>query len=127
MHEFIKSPDHVIALTFSGKITGEDLDATMDRVDAALAEHDKVHFFVETKGIDGMELTALPHHFGRAFPLIAKTSRFGRVAVVADQSWMRVASRLESAMLPGVSYRVYEPAERDEALHWALGEKVAST
>jgi hypothetical protein len=125
MHEFIPSPDDVIALTISGTITGEDLDAIMDRTEAVMAKHDKVHVFVETRGVGGMQLSALPHHMSRAFPLFGKLGRFGRVAVVADQAWMRVGTRLESAMLPNVSYRVYQPEERAEALAWALGEKVA--
>ena len=40
-----------------------------------------------------MELAALPHHFNRTFPLFGKLSRFGRVAVVADQAWVRVTTR----------------------------------
>lgn len=128
MHEFIDSPDDVIALTVSGKVTEKDLDPIMDRVDAAMAAHDKVHVFVETRGIDGMELTALPHYFGRAFPMfIGRLNKFGRVAVVADQPWVRVASRLESAMLPNISYRVFQPEERAEALAWALGKQGAQS
>jgi len=68
----------------------------------------------------------MPHHMGRALPLFGKLGRFGRVAVVADQAWMRAATRFESAVLPNVSYRVFEPGERDEALAWARGENVAA-
>jgi hypothetical protein len=123
MHKFLKSPDDVIAIEMTGTITGEDLDAVMDRLDSLMAKHDKVHFFVETRGIDGLQISAMPHHMGRALPLFGKLGRFGRVAVVADQAWMRGASRFESAILPGVSYRVYEPKEREEALSWALGKE----
>lgn len=126
MHKFIKSPDDVLALKISGTITGEDLDAIMDRTDAIMARHDKIHVFVETHQIEGMQLSALPHHMGRAFPLFGKLSRFGRVAVVADQAWMRFGTRLESAMLPNISYRVYDPEEREEALEWALGKELAT-
>ena len=48
----------------------------------------------------------MPHHFSRSFPLFGKLDRFGRVAVVADQAWVRVLTRFESAVLPYVSYRV---------------------
>ena len=126
MHEFLKSPDDVLALKMSGTITGEDLDAIMDRTDAIMGSHDKVHIFLETEGVHGMQVSALPHHFSRAFPLFGKLDRFGRVAVVADQAWMRVATRLESAVLPNIRYRVYQPEERVEALAWALGEPVAA-
>ena len=45
----------------------------------------------------------------------------GRVAVVADQTWIRASTRLESALLPNISYRVYMPEERAEALAWVTG------
>jgi hypothetical protein len=127
MHEFLKSPDDVLALEISGTITGEDLDAIMDRTEAMMAKHDKIHVFVETRGVSGMNLSALPHHVGRAFPLFGKLDRFGRVAVVADQAWMRVGTRLESAMLPNISYRVCKPEERDDALGWVTGKEALAS
>jgi hypothetical protein len=51
-------------------------------------------------------------------PLFGKLSRFGRVAVVAHQAWVRWGTRLESALLPFISYRTFEPEERDAALAW---------
>ena len=126
MHKFLKSPDDVLAVKISGTITGEDLDAIMDRTDSIMAKHDKLHVYVETHDVTGMNLSALPHHMGRAFPLFGKLNRFGRVAVVSDQAWMRVGTRLESAMLPNISYRVCKPEERDDALAWALGRETVA-
>ncbi|MBB5705566.1 STAS/SEC14 domain-containing protein [Sphingopyxis panaciterrulae] len=115
MLDMIDSADDVIALKISDKISGRELDAIMDRLDAAMARHDKVHVFVETRSIDGIEIAGLASYVARALPLFGKLGRFGRVAVVADQGWIRAATKVESAMLPHVSYRVFEPGERDEA------------
>lgn len=122
MHEFIDSSDDVIALQVSQKITGNDLQAIMDRLDDVMARHDKVHVFVETQSIDGIEVSSLPSYMARAMPLFGKLSSFGRVAVVADQAWVRVGTRLESALLPNIRYRTYMPEERDEALAWVIGD-----
>ncbi|AMK20571.1 MULTISPECIES: SpoIIAA family protein [Sphingomonadales] len=126
MHEFIDSSDDVLALAVSGKITGSDLDAIMTRLDSAMARHEKVHMFVETRTIDGIELSGLPAYTARAMPLFGKLNRFGRVAIVADQAWIRLASRLESAILPFISYRVFEPDQRAEALAWVDPAKTQS-
>ena len=126
MHKFIKSPDDVLAITYTGQITGKDMDAAVDRLEKMLAKPGKIHFFIEIRNLEGIELSAMPHHIGRSFPLFGKLDRFGRVAVVADQAWMRVLTRLESAMLPHVHYRVYEPEEREEALDWALGKELVT-
>jgi hypothetical protein len=125
MLTFIDSAGDVLALEISGKITGADLDAVMDVLDSAMAHHDKVHVFVETKAIGGLELTSLPGYMARALPLFGKLGKFGRVAVVADQAWIRAGTRLESAMLPNMTYRVYMPEERDEALAWVKGPPAA--
>jgi len=121
MLELLDTPDDVLAVKIAHKITGEDLDAVMDRLDAAMGRHDKVHVFVETQQIDGIELSGLPSYMSRALPLFGKLNRFGRVAVVADQAWIRAGTRMESALLPNISYRTYMPDERGEALAWVVG------
>ena len=121
MLDLLDTPDDVLAVKIAHKITGEDLDAVMDRLDAAMDRHDKVHVFVETQQIDGIELSGLPSYMSRALPLFGKLNRFGRVAVVADQAWIRAGTRIESALLPHISYRTYMPDERSEALAWVVG------
>ena len=122
MMEMIDTVANAIALRISGKITGTDLDSIMDRLDELMAKHDKVHVFVETQGIEGIEISGLPNYMKRAMPLFGKLDCFGRVAVVADQAWVRFGTRLESAVLPSISYRTYMPEERDEALAWVEGK-----
>lgn len=122
MLKFLDAADDVIAVTVSDVITGEELEAIMDRLDAAMSRHEKVHVFVETHAIDGLQLAGLGRYISRAVPLFGKLHRFGRVAIVADQAWVRAGSRMESAILPGVSYRVFTPDAREAALAWVKGE-----
>jgi hypothetical protein len=126
MLKFLKSPDDVLAVTYTGHITSKDLDAAVDKLETMLAKPGKIHFFIEMRKLDGIELSAMPRHISRSLPLFGKLDRFGRVAVVADQAWMRVLTRLESAMVPHVHYRVYEPSEREEALNWARGKELVA-
>src|SRR3546814_1717798 len=114
------SADDVIALKISDKISGRELDAIMDRLDAAMARHDKVHIFIETRSIYGIEIAGLPSYAARTLPLFGKLDRFGRVAVVADHGLIRAAAQVESAMLHPLSYRVFKPEERDDAIAWVV-------
>lgn len=127
MLEQLDSVDDVLAIKLSHKLTGADLDTVLDRLEAIMARHPKVNVFVETEAIDGLELSSLPTYFARALPLLGKLDKFGRVAVVADQGWVRAGTRLESAMLPTISYRVYMPEERAEALAWVAGAGASSS
>ncbi|KQZ76848.1 hypothetical protein ASE06_05120 [Sphingopyxis sp. Root214] len=121
MFEIIHSKYDVLAVRIDGKITGEDLASIMDRLDAAMAANETVHVYAETRSIDGIEISGLAAHIARAAPLFAKLDRFGRVAVVADQLWIRALTRIESALLPHISYRVFKPEDRGAALMWVEG------
>ncbi|MGV7119156.1 MULTISPECIES: SpoIIAA family protein [unclassified Sphingopyxis] len=121
MLDIIDSADDVIAVRVADRISGDELDTIMDRLDGAMARHDKVHVFVETRSIDGIEIAGLGAYMARAMPLLGKLDRFGRVAVVADQAWIRTVTRMESAVLPHISYRVFEPEDRDAAFAWVTG------
>lgn len=121
MLEMIDSADDVIALIVSDRIGGDELDAVMNRLDGAMARHAKVHVFVETRSIDGIEIAGLGAYMKRALPLLGKLDHFGRVAVVADQAWIRALTKIESAVLPHIGYRVFEPDAREEALAWVTG------
>lgn len=126
MIDILDTPDDIVAVKVSNTVTGSDLDAAMDRLDRALEVAEKVHVFVETHSIDGIELGSLPSYTARAMPLFGKLGRFGRVAVVADQAWVRFGTRLESMVLPFISYKVFEPDRRDEALAWVKGDAPAT-
>lgn len=121
MYEMIETPDNVLAVRIAGKITGEDLRDIMDRLEVMMATNGQVHVYAETSSIDGIEIAGLASHIARASPLLGKLGQFGRVAVVADQAWIRILTRMESAILPHISYRVFEPGQRDEALAWVRG------
>ncbi|HWT43272.1 MAG TPA: STAS/SEC14 domain-containing protein [Sphingopyxis sp.] len=121
MFEMIDTKDDVLAVRIHGKITGKELAEIMDRLDAAMATNEKVHVYVETRSIDGIEIAGLGAHLARAAPLMRKLDQFGRVAVVADQLWIRALTRIESALLPHISYRVFETEDRGAALMWVEG------
>ena len=121
MFGMIKTNDDVLAVRIEGKITGAELASIMDRLDATMAANETVHVYAETRSIDGIEISGLAAHIARAAPLFAKLGRFGRVAVVADQVWIRALTRIESALLPHISYRVFKPEDRGAALMWVEG------
>jgi hypothetical protein len=121
MLEFLDTAPDVIALRIGGKIQGAELDAIMDRLEPMLTSDGSTHVFVETQAITGIAIDGLARYWARALPLFGKLRKFGRVAVVADQAWIRLATRIESALLPHISYRTFTPDRRDEALAWVKG------
>jgi hypothetical protein len=121
MIEYLESAGDVLALRCHGKLEGTELDTLIDRLDAALQLNDKTHVFAEMQAFGGFDLSHLPHYLERALPMLRQLERFGRVAVVSESAWLRALTRLESALLPHVSYRTFTPDEREQALAWVEG------
>ncbi len=114
--------DDIIILTISRRIEKADVEQAMGRLDKSFARGGKVHLFVEVLGFEGMPADAWWSDLGHGLRYLTKLKQFGRIAIVSDQSWVRVASRVESALLPFVTYEVYTPDQRDHALAWVKGE-----
>jgi hypothetical protein len=45
-----------------------------------------------------------------------------RIAIVSDEAWVRTAAKIESALLPGVTYEVYDEDAEVDARAYVLGE-----
>lgn len=123
MYEFLPAPDDVIAFRCRGKLERAGIEAMMERVEASLDAHEKTHLFVEAEEFSGFETEGFPDLARRSSALLKRLDRFGRIAVVADQAWIRWAAKLESAVLPHVSYETFESRERERALAWVKGEE----
>lgn len=122
MIQFIESGTDVIAVRITGKLMRDELLVLIERLEWSLDEHEKTHVFVEIEDFSGIEATALSEYLQRAFAMLGKLRRFGRVAVVSDLTWIRWATKIESALLPHISYETFTSDERHRALAWVEGK-----
>src|SRR3546814_12613208 len=85
-------------------------------LDEAFARESKVHIFVEVVDLQSIAPDELFYDLRHVLHYLARFKQFGRLAIVTDQSWVRIASRIESGLLPYVSYAVYPVPQRDPDL-----------
>lgn len=121
MLKYIPSNEDVIACSISGRLDADDLQDITHKVLAAIDRNEKTHMFCEIAGLTGIDWKAWAEQLPSGVSLFGKLERFGRIAVVSDQSWIRWATRIESALLPKISYEVFDLSERDRALDWVQG------
>lgn len=121
MLEALKSADDVIAIRIGGKLTEGELATLVERVETSIETRDKTHMFMEVEDFSGFDLGAFARYLPRGAAMLGKLGRFGRIAVVSDQKWIRLWTRVESALLPGISYELYSPDQREQALAWVEG------
>ena len=122
MLEYLDTRPDVIAIRCGGRLGRNELAGYVDRLEAALAANQRTHLYAEVIDFSGFETDGFGDLVKRSAAWFRQLERVGRVAIVADQSWVRWAARVESALLPHVRYETFESAERDRALAWVQGE-----
>ena len=81
----------VAALEAGGKLTQEDYQKVLTESEAALDNHEKLHFYIELRELSGMEPAALNED---AYFDVKYRDRYGKVAVVGQRTWQEWATRL---------------------------------
>jgi hypothetical protein len=116
------SSPHVLAIRYAGKLTRSELESSLTLIETAV-EKPPVHCLFEIVDFSGFETEGLTDYLKAAGRLLGKRGRFGRIAVVADQDWLRWIAKAESALLPGISYETFTGEERERALAWVEGRE----
>ena len=78
---------------------------------AALAAGRARGVFLGDLGEVGVELSRLPQ-------LLRFIRRFDRCAVIAGKEWLRKASEVEGALIPGLTIKAFDLHQEAEALAW---------
>ena len=108
----------VVELTVEGEITAADLKANIERLRDDLERNGKTRVLEVIRRFTGMEPKALWVDVKLGLPLARKV---GRVAVVADQAWIRAASHL-GRFFTSAELQIFEQAELDRARTWIAAD-----
>lgn len=121
MFKLDRKASNRLDIDIAGKIDRDEMNASLDALieEAADIEHGRMlytlgDFELPTAGAIGVELKRLPK-------LLKTIRRFDRIAVIADEKWVRKAGEFEGALLPGVEIRAFRPGEASEAESWLAG------
>jgi hypothetical protein len=104
----------VVELAVQGKVTDADLKANITRLRDDLEQNGKTRILEVIEHFTGMEPQALWTDLKLGLPLAHSVSR---VAVVADQGWIRSFSHL-GRFFTSAELKVFAPAELDQARAW---------
>jgi len=121
MFRVVRNGANRIDIDFSGKLNSDEMKVALDELmsSAEGIEHGRMlyrirGFDLPTLGAIAVELSRLPD----AFKFIRK---FDRAAVIADKDWVRKASEIEGALIPGLEIKAFDIDEEAEAESWLAG------
>lgn len=118
MFKVTRNGDQRLDVDFAGKLDSDAMRAALDELTQAAEgiEHGRMLYRIgsfewPTLGAVGVELARIPQ-------LLRFIRQFDRVAVVADQQWLRTASQMEGALIPGLTIKAFDSIREAEAEAW---------
>lgn len=118
MFNVVENGENRVDIEVGGKLDSEAMNMALDelmkksdRIEHGAMLYTLSDFKMPTLGAIGVELSRMPS----MFRLIKK---FDRAAVLSDKRWVRRASKIEGALIPGLTIKAFELAEKDQAEAW---------
>lgn len=114
-----ESTDTCIGFKVSGKVSSEDYDVLLDKVDKAIAEHGKINLvavFGDFSGYADLEAAKSDWKFGTH-----QYRQVNKAAFVGDKKWQEWVVKL-MAPFTRAEERFFAPEEIDDAWEWASGQ-----
>jgi len=118
MFQVTRNGENRIDVDFAGKLDSNEMRAALDQLSQQSEgiEHGRMlyrigEFEFPTLGAMAVELSRIPQ-------LFRFVRRFDRMAVVADQEWVRRVSQIEGALIPGLTIKAFDSIKEAEAEAW---------
>ena len=108
----------VVEITVEGTVTNEELEEAIKGLRAGLDQDGKIRIIEIIQHFTGIELSAIWTDIRLGVPLAQKVDR---VAVVADQKWIRQLAEL-GRLFTKAELKIFAPAELEQARVWIAAE-----
>ena len=112
-------------VTVMGPFHYEDAERLVAFAKERLASGERGNLLIDVTSLADFTFAAISGQMMHIPSMLQFVYSLDRIAFISDEEWLRSAARLESMLLPGVTYQVYDDDEKDAALAWVLEEEKA--
>lgn len=119
MLQQVSAPDHVIALSLNGKLTGEGIQEYQSKLKDRLQKHSQVGIYVDLTMLSDISANALIAGAKADMELFSHLSQLGRCAFVSDKEWPQTLVSILQQLFPVLDVKVFPASQSQEALDWA--------
>jgi hypothetical protein len=115
-----ESTDTCIGFKVSGKVTAEDYEKLLPKLDDAIADHGRINLLVlmeEFEGWTGLDAAKADFRFGTH-----QYRQVEKAAFVTDKKGMEWAVKIMDPFTRRTEEKIFEPEQLEQAWAWILSE-----
>ena len=111
-----------LEIVCEGHVTGADAREAFGRMERLIETAPRIDILADVREGIHIEFGAILEEL-RHLPMFRRMiGALDRIALVADPAWVRAVGRIESQLIPGVDYRVFDRDGAAAARAWILRE-----
>ncbi len=108
-----------------GAFYSADAKRMIDFANESIEAGNSRNLLIDLTALTDFSIAAVSEELVHIPTLLKWLYSLDRIAIISDEKWIRSAARLESALLPGVVYEVYDEDEAEAARAW-VSERIES-
>jgi hypothetical protein len=109
-----------LEVVVDGRVTQEDVREAFARIDLLLETTPKFDILADVREGVHIDLAAIAEELKHLGAIGRMLGALDRMALVADPAWIRTIGRIESHLIPGIDYRVFDRDGAAEARAFIL-------
>ena len=114
-----------VDIEFGGKLDKAQMKAALDEFVSKTTDIEHGRMLYKIDGFEIPTLGAIGHELSRLPELMKVIRKFDRAAVLADKAWVKTASEIEGALIPGLKIKAFGRSAEAEAEAWLAKEENA--
>ncbi len=120
MFKVIKIGDNRIDVEICGKLDKDEMSVALNELFASAKDIEHGHMLFRIKNYSLPTLGAMGVEFSRFPEAFRFIKKFDRAAVLADENWVRKASEIEGAFIPGLKIKAFDLSHEPAAENWLV-------
>lgn len=110
--------NHLTTIDANGELSPDSMPEAVDQLMEQTDAEDPGSLLVRLQHMDLGTLHTVASEWSRKAEFFALQKRFGKVAVLTDQAWVRQSARMQAVALPDTELKVYDLADEADARVW---------
>jgi hypothetical protein len=121
MFTVTKRSNNRVDIEFEGTLDADGMRTAMDELIEKSKDVEHGCMFYRIGEFQIPTLGALAVEFSRLPKLFGLLTKYDKCAVLSDTNWIRTATEIEGALIPGMEIKAFRHDEEDRAEAWLAG------
>jgi len=114
---------NMLQIHIGGKLDATSMQRGLDEFLSQANDIQQGQLLYVVRDLHMPTLEAVGVEFSKIFDMFGLIKKFSEAAVLTDKKWIQTVSEIKGSLLPGITIKAFDLAQKEEALAWLKKSK----